>query len=319
MNASNRIITSMVVNCLLAMVLVIILFFQLNKLNQNYEFGLPMSEYLALKNIEPNKQEAPKEASKAVVKTDTTKQTDGPKVTPAKGEPIPSSSAPIIKPKPQTKPPTDTAQPAKPVEAPQAVAGIQNPSAFSHITWTSGKKPPVNFYHVMLFTLLAGALGGVLCNLRGIFKYSIEDPILLEKMLVSYYSRPFMAAICGVFTFFVAHLLVATLSTQPPVAEGIVFSNFIAAIGLAMVAGFGSYEFMNRLKETARTLFGGTAPKTETERQKELIDQLNSLFTLKTSNVISEDDYNLLKEKILTKLRDSGAAEIGLMNMQKNK
>jgi hypothetical protein len=313
MNASNRIITSMVVNSLLAIILVGILFYQLNKLHKNYEFGLPMSEYLALKSNDIIKQEPPK----TVVKTDTVKGEYKPKVAPKKGEPIPSSNAPVVKPKTQAKPPTDSAQVAKPAEP----TIIQPPSntVFSHITWTSGKKPPVNFYHVMLFTLLAGALGGVLCNLRGIFKYSMEDPILLEKMLLSYYVRPFMGAICGIFTYFVANLLITSLSVQPPVAEGIVFSNFIAAVGLAMIAGFGSYEFMNRLKETARTLFGGTLPKTETERQKELIDQLNSLYTLKTNNVISEDDYNALKEKILTKLKDSGAAEVGVMNMLKNK
>jgi hypothetical protein len=313
MNASNRIITSMVVNSLLAIVLVGILFYQLKNLHKNYEFGLPMSEYLALKGNEINKQEPPK----IVAKTDTIQGEYKPKVAPKKGEPIPSSGAPIVKPKTQPKTTTDTAQVAKPAEP----TIIQQPSnaVFSHITWTSGKKPPVNFYHVMLFTLLAGALGGVLCNLRGIFKYSMEDAVLLEKMLLSYYIRPFMGAICGIFTYFVANLLITSLSVQPPVAEGIVFSNFIAAIGLAMIAGFGSYEFMNRLKETARTLFGGTAPKTEADRQRELIDQLNSLFTLKTNKVISEEEYNDLKEKVLTKLKDSGAADMGVMSLPKNK
>jgi hypothetical protein len=313
MNASNRIITSMVVNSVLAIVLVGILLFELNKLHKNYEFGLPMSEYLALKGNEVSKQEPPK----TIVKTDTIQGEYKPKVAPKKGEPIPSSGAPIVKPKTQPKTTADSAQAAKPAEP----TIIQQPSnaVFSHITWTSGKKPPVNFYHVMLFTLLAGALGGVLCNLRGIFKYSMEDAVLLEKMLFSYYIRPFMGAICGIFTYFVANLLITSLSVQPPVAEGIVFSNFIAAIGLAMIAGFGSYEFMNRLKETARTLFGGTLPKTEADRQRELVDQLNSLYTLKTNNVISEKDYNDLKEKIINKLRDSGAAEVGLMNMQNKK
>jgi hypothetical protein len=313
MNASNRIITSMVVNSVLAIVLVGILLFELNKLHENYEFGLPMSEYLALKGNEISKQEPPK----TIVKTDTIQGEYKPKVAPKKGEPIPSSGAPIVKPKTQPKTTADSAQAAKPAEP----TIIQQPSnaVFSHITWTSGKKPPVNFYHVMLFTLLAGALGGVLCNLRGIFKYSMEDAVLLEKMLFSYYIRPFMGAICGIFTYFVANLLITSLSVQPPVAEGIVFSNFIAAIGLAMIAGFGSYEFMNRLKETARTLFGGTLPKTEADRQRELVDQLNSLYTLKTNNVISEKDYNDLKEKIINKLRDSGAAEVGLMNMQNKK
>jgi hypothetical protein len=311
MNASNRIIIAMVVNSILAIVLVGLMFYQLKNLHKNYEFGLPMSEYLALKSSEISKQEPPK----TVVKTDTVKYK--PKVAPQKGEPIPSSSAPVVKPNTQPKTKIDSPQVAKPAE-PTVVQPPSN-AVFSHITWTSGKKTPVNFYHVMLFTLLAGALGGVLCNLRGIFKYSMEDAVLLEKMLLSYYIRPFMGAICGLFTYFVANLLVTSLSVQPPIAEGIVFSNFIAAIGLAMIAGFGSYEFMNRLKETARTLFGGTPPKTEADRQRELIDQLNSLFTLKTNKVISEGEYNDLKEKVLAKLKDSGAVDMGVMKMPKNK
>jgi hypothetical protein len=109
MNASNRIITSMVVNSVLAIVLVGILFSELNKLHKNYEFGLPMSEYLALKGNEVSKQEPPK----TIVKTDTIQGEYKPKVAPKKGEPIPSSGAPIVKPKTQPKTTADNYSTAK--------------------------------------------------------------------------------------------------------------------------------------------------------------------------------------------------------------
>jgi hypothetical protein len=281
----------------------------LNRLNKEYEFGIPLSEYTEWQKALKGESDTVKTV-KSDIPVDTPQSKPTPKeavspptksTKPKPGEPIPSSKPPVVKPKPPAaKDSTSTA--TKPAETPQPVVVI-TPNPTPSVTWVSGKRQSVQFFHVILFTLLAGALGGVLCNLRGIFKYNMTDQALLERLIGSYYMRPFMAAICGMFTYFVANLLVTAISVQPPIVSGVTFSAFIASIGFAMIAGFGSYEFMERLKETARTLFGGTAPKTDTEMQTELINQLKNFNELKKDKVISEDDFEAIKAQILEKLK----------------
>jgi hypothetical protein len=66
----------------------------------------------------------------------------------------------------------------------------------------------------------------------------------------------------------------------------------ISYIAMAIVAGYGAQEFMERLKELAVTLFGEKAERTAS-------DNLQEWFRLKEKGVISEADYNALKEKVV--------------------
>lgn len=322
MNTSERIKNLMSFNIALTILLSFAMLYGLNRLNKEYEFGIPLSEYNEWQKSLKTESDTSKNI-KSDVLSDTIQNKLAPKkevltptqsTKPKPGEPIPSSKPPIVKPKPSIAKDSTSAA-TKSVETPKPVVVI-SPNLPPSVTWVSGKKPPVQFFHVILFTLLAGGLGGVLCNLRGIFKYNMTDQDMLERLIGSYYMRPFMAAISGMFTYFVANLLVTAISVQPPIASGVPFSAFIASIGLAMIAGFGSYEFMERLKETARTLFGGTAPKTDTETQTELINQLKNFNELKKDNVISDDDFNAIKAKILEKLKHSDVANTLLRDLK---
>ncbi len=334
MFTTNKIKKLMYFNVGGAIVLIVSMLYGMYRLNNDYEFGIPMTEYNAWQSTLQSKKDssdAVKTVAKTEVKTEVKAEvkTDSIKVTPIipevvqpsqplppkPGEPIPSSKPPIIKPKPASA--KDTSQVVKPVETPKPVVEV-NRNPIPSITWTSGKKKPVQFFHLILFTLLSGALGGILCNLRGIFKYNMSDQETLTNLIGSYYMRPFMSAITGMFTYFVANLIVTSVSVQPPIANGVPFAAFIGSLGFAMIAGFGSYEFMDRLKETARTLFGGTAPKTETETQNELINQLKNFNELRKDNVISEADFNDIKEKILKKLK-APQVNNALLQTMKNK
>ena len=101
----------------------------------------------------------------------------------------------------------------------------------------------------------AGGLGGVVCNLRGIFKYYAELGELPRKFYVPYAVRPWMGASSGLITFFVLSFLNTALSESSSPAWT-TLTGRIPYIGLALLAGFGSEEFMERLKEIAKTTFG---------------------------------------------------------------
>lgn len=116
----------------------------------------------------------------------------------------------------------------------------------------------------LLFTLLtllaAGGLGGVLCNLRGIFKYHRARGYFPERFKIPFIIRPWMGAAVGLLTFFVASLLNSALSNAASNSWQ-TLSGRIPFIGLAVIAGFGSQEFMERMKEVAKTLFQEVGPE----------------------------------------------------------
>jgi hypothetical protein len=64
----------------------------------------------------------------------------------------------------------------------------------------------------------------------------------------------------GLFAFFVGHLFVTSLS-EGPANSWLYLEGRLPYIGLAIVAGFAAQEFMERLKEVARTLFNPSAPR----------------------------------------------------------
>lgn len=151
----------------------------------------------------------------------------------------------------------------------------------------------VTFLDILLLMLLAGSLGGVLCNLRGFFiHYRGEEKHFPKHLEVPYYTRAFLGAGAGLFIYFVANFLVSstTVSYQ---ATNIPFQGMVSFIALALLAGFGSLEFFQRMKETALTFFG---QKTEKDKWQ----QIEELFALYKKEVISEDEFNAEKAKILT-------------------
>lgn len=150
----------------------------------------------------------------------------------------------------------------------------------------------VTFYLIVLLMLIAGAMGGVMCNLRGFFMHFRSEgrdfPAHLE---VPYYVRVFMGAGAGIFVYFVANFLITSLTTEY-LATNVPFQGMVSFVALAMLAGFGSLEFFQRLKETALTFFGQKAEKTKWEKIEEL-------YALHKTGVLEKDEFEQLKDALL--------------------
>ncbi|MGV8175762.1 MAG: hypothetical protein ACP5OU_08690 [Methanothrix sp.] len=112
--------------------------------------------------------------------------------------------------------------------------------------------------YAMLTFFCAGGLGGAVCNLRGFFEYYTDKGSLPDTLFVPYCVRPWMGAGSGLIAFFVLSFLNTALSNANSLAWT-TFSGRIPYIGLALLAGFGSREFMDRLKETAKAAFSGSS------------------------------------------------------------
>jgi hypothetical protein len=113
-------------------------------------------------------------------------------------------------------------------------------------------------FYAMLTFFCAGGLGGAVCNLRGFFEYHTEKGYLPSSFFVPYCVRPWMGAGSGLIVFFVLSFLNTALSNSNGLAWT-TLSGRIPYIGLALLAGFGSPEFMERLKETAKAAFSNSS------------------------------------------------------------
>jgi len=153
------------------------------------------------------------------------------------------------------------------------------------------RKATLTFYDVLIMMLIAGSLGGVLCNLRGIFGYYRDENQLPEELHIPYLTRPFTAAVCGIFIYFVASLLITSITLIP--SERVGFQGLITYIALAIVAGFGAQEFMERLKALAVTLFGE-------KQQDTMMQRLRQISRLKEKGVIDEEEFLSLKKRIIS-------------------
>jgi len=71
---------------------------------------------------------------------------------------------------------------------------------------------PTILLAVMLTMASAGAAGGTLSNLRGLFKYSYLRGGLPTEFEQSYYLRPLTGAVTGIVAFFLGYLITSTLS-----------------------------------------------------------------------------------------------------------
>ena len=154
-----------------------------------------------------------------------------------------------------------------------------------------GEKALVNFMDILLLMILSGALGGVLCNLRGIFVYYRDEGGLPADYTIPYLVRPFTAGVCGLFIYFVLSMVITSI-TLVPVAEGIGFQGTVSYIALAIVAGFGSQEFMERLKEVAITLFG-------VKRERSAVQKLRDWKRLKDLGLITEEQFDRQRDQTI--------------------
>ncbi|MGE5304469.1 MAG: hypothetical protein ACM3TN_14250 [Alphaproteobacteria bacterium] len=114
------------------------------------------------------------------------------------------------------------------------------------------------FVYTMGLMFCAGALGGCLYNFRGLTKHSqLGD--YREEYNLSYYLRPLSAGISGLMVFFLLLGGALTLNVgnqfQPdhPAWQSLI--GRMPYVALSLLAGYGSQEFMMKLKDLAETLF----------------------------------------------------------------
>ena len=138
--------------------------------------------------------------------------------------------------------------------------GQASPSSAASATVTSSglpaREPRQALFDTLLTMLVAGATGGTLCNLRGLFRWMSDNKGKFPKAFgLPFVIRPFTGALTGLFVFFVGNLLVAALAEARPRSwESL--EGRLPYIGFALLAGFAAQEFMQRLKEVAKTVFG---------------------------------------------------------------
>ncbi|WP_299603182.1 hypothetical protein [uncultured Aquimarina sp.] len=120
----------------------------------------------------------------------------------------------------------------------------------------------VNFLDMLVVMFLAGMLGGVLANLRGIFEFYREEQSFPDNLFIPYLIRPLTAAISGLLIFFISHLIISSTANPSYDNEYISFRGMVSFMSLAIISGFASQEFTERLKAAAGTLFGITPTET---------------------------------------------------------
>ena len=120
----------------------------------------------------------------------------------------------------------------------------------------------VNFLDMLVVMFLAGMLGGVLANLRGIFEFYREEQYFPDNLFIPYLIRPLTAAISGLLIFFISHLIISSTANPTYDNEYISFRGMVSFMSLAIISGFASQEFTERLKAAAGTLFGITPAET---------------------------------------------------------
>jgi len=152
----------------------------------------------------------------------------------------------------------------------------------------------VNFLDMLVVMFLAGLLGGVLANLRGIFEFYREEKGFPDHLFIPYLIRPLTAAISGLLVFFISHLIISSTANPTYNNEYISFRGMVSFMSLAIISGFASQEFTERLKAAAGTLFGisptdtlehleGVTPSKLSETNPEDLNNLNSDPTTNTN------------------------------------
>ena len=111
-------------------------------------------------------------------------------------------------------------------------------------------------FFLMAFTMfVAGMTGGCLSNIRRIIQHTAPGPFDAVYCL-SYYMRPLLGGISGIFVFFLLMGGMLTFnagSTGSP--EWMTLAGRTPFIGFGLLAGYGSKEFTNKLTDLADSLF----------------------------------------------------------------
>lgn len=160
--------------------------------------------------------------------------------------------------------PSETPPSAPPTALPEQTVPEVKPAASS-----SPITDPRMIAYVLFAITMAGGLGGTLCNLRGIFEFTRDNLGRFPRHLeMGFYLRPVSGVLCGLFTFFVSTFFAGALA--PGDGSGWrTLDGMFPYIGIAFLAGFASQEFMEKLKDTARTLFGAATPAPEPQPEPE--------------------------------------------------
>jgi len=191
------------------------------------------------------------------------------------------------------------------IDSPSTMSEIREPSASESAETSESELSdttiPANLEmisFVLWSVLLAGGLGGTLSNLRGIFEYYRDYTFLPEHLELPFYIRPVSGAICGLFTFFLARFFTIALSSGENLSSWQTLEGMVPYVGVALIAGFASQEFMERLRETAKTLFGTPPPTAQTE---------STMIETTTADTTDDDNSNLIRESISGGTRGGGS------------
>ena len=117
---------------------------------------------------------------------------------------------------------------------------------------------PKTVIKILIITtiLIAGVVGGCLSNLRRIVKHSTSGNFDTNHCL-SYYLRPLFGGLAGIVVFFLLLGGAVTFSGGSNIAlvDTVQLSSLAPYVIAALLAGFSSTEFSNKLNDLADSLF----------------------------------------------------------------
>jgi FtsH-binding integral membrane protein len=123
----------------------------------------------------------------------------------------------------------------------------------------------------------AGSLGGGLYSIRGISKHTTYEDFK-NKYRMSYLVRPLSAGICGVFVYILLIGGVLTLTLGQEVEGKLEAGGLMPYAALALLAGYGSHEFLKKVKDINSTIFAlsyAEQDKDKSEDEKPATDSGN--------------------------------------------
>lgn len=110
-------------------------------------------------------------------------------------------------------------------------------------------------YIVMLiYVLCAGGIGGTLFSLNYIVDHREKKDFGPEYYL-SYYVRPIISALIGVVSFLIVAGGLLSLAGVATNADYTKFSTILTFCAIALLAGYATDSFLNKLGDLADTLF----------------------------------------------------------------
>jgi hypothetical protein len=115
---------------------------------------------------------------------------------------------------------------------------------------------PQIFLMTILTMFVAGVIGGCLYNYRGIIKHTADEDYS-NSYNVTYFLRPILGGISGLTVFFIllGGALSLNLGGKADTRGWMTFAGRMPYIAFAILSGYASQEFMQKLKEVSKTLF----------------------------------------------------------------